>query len=251
MLFGHRRGAFTTAVESVPGILEQAEGGTLFLDELASLSLEVQAALLRVLETSEVRRYGDVGARRVSIRLIGAVNGEVSALVASGCFRGDLYHRLAAGVITLPALRDRPEDVWPLAKHFARLEQRTLALGSRGVIERYPWPGNARELGHVIGRAASLEQGNVLCPAVLAEAIDLGRLARLVKAGQQGGRPSRPPEERKQLEETCRLYRGRVPLIAAALGVSRATLYRRLASHGLRVESFRHGEEPACRLTVS
>jgi transcriptional regulator of acetoin/glycerol metabolism len=154
-------------------------------------------------------------------------------------------------VITLPALRDRPEDVWPLAEHFARLERRTLAPGSRRVIERYPWPGNARELGHVIGRAASLEQGNLLCAAVLAEAIELGRLARPVEVGRRIGRAPRPPEERIQLENTCRLYRGRVPLIAMALGVSRATLYRRLASHGLLVETFREEIAPARRLTVS
>ncbi len=152
-LFGHERGAFTGAVAARTGWFEAASGGTLFLDEVGELSAAVQAKLLRVLETGRVVRVGDHKERAVDVRVVSATNRDLEAEVAAGRFRRDLYHRLAAAVIRLPPLRERPCDLAVLARHFlesaaARAGRRPPALSAAAMaaLSAYAWPGNVREL---------------------------------------------------------------------------------------------------------
>jgi DNA-binding NtrC family response regulator len=227
-LFGHRRGAYTGALETTPGLLYQADGGTLFLDELASLSGEGQAALLRVLETGEVRRVGDRDKRAVDLRLIAAVQVEPRSSDCGRFVRPDLYHRLAGKVIRLPPLRERPEDLPPLARHFAALHSAHVEDSARFALTRYDWPGNVRELRHVVARAVALSDGRTLDARAVAEALDLGtgrgiRVEELAAAEAQAWQ-----HERERVGTLIRQHGGKPLAIAAALGVSRATLYRRL-----------------------
>jgi psp operon transcriptional activator len=160
-LFGHEAGAFTDASRQRIGRFEQADGGTLFLDELASTSLAVQEKILRVIEYGQFERLGSTRTTTVDVRLVGASNVDLPALAASGRFRADLLDRLAFDVITLPPLRERREDIVPLAEHFAMRMARELGRSlfagfSRSVIEAmhaYRWPGNVRELKNVVERA--------------------------------------------------------------------------------------------------
>jgi DNA-binding NtrC family response regulator len=159
-LFGHARGAFTSAVQDRIGLFEQANGGTLFLDEIGELPLELQPKLLRVLELREVRPVGGRDARNVDVRVVAATNRHLASAVKDGLFRTDLYYRLAVARIAVPPLRDRLDDILPLATMFLR---RT--LGSPGaelapeiaaMLRSHRWPGNVRELKNVIERHAHL-----------------------------------------------------------------------------------------------
>lgn len=233
-LFGHRRGSFTGAVEHAPGLVEAAHTGTLFLDELGALSLEAQAALLRVLETGELRRMGETTKRTVAVRLLGALQ------ALPGGLRDDLRYRLSGGVIQVEPLSRRPEDLWPLAEHFAALGERRLADGVGAVLRRHDWPGNVRELRHVVGRAAILQPAGPLSPGSVAEAIDLGAV---VPGGR--GSPGQPPDDRwwrTELVELCRAHDYDPERLRRTLGVSRSTLYRRLKEAGLRLELLKGAE---------
>lgn len=160
-LFGHRRGAFSGAVTDRPGRFEAAEGGTLFLDEVGELPLSVQAKLLRTLQNGEIQRLGADEPRRVNVRVVAATNRSLRDLVRDGSFRADLYHRLSVYPVPIPPLRERGDDVLLLAGRFlelnrARLGLRSLRLSSnaQSALRHYHWPGNIRELEHVISRAA-------------------------------------------------------------------------------------------------
>ncbi|WP_298210407.1 nitric oxide reductase transcriptional regulator NorR [Acidovorax sp.] len=160
-LFGHVRGAFSGAVADRPGRFEAAEGGTLFLDEVGELPLAVQAKLLRTLQNGEIQRLGADRPRRVDVRVIAATNRNLREQVTGGAFRADLYHRLSVYPVPIPPLRERGNDVLLLAGRFlelnrARLGLRSLRLSAtaQDALRRYPWPGNIRELEHVISRAA-------------------------------------------------------------------------------------------------
>jgi len=160
-LFGHEAGAFTDASRARQGRFELADGGSLFLDELATTSMSVQEKLLRVIEYGQYERLGSSRTREVDVRLIGATNIDLPALAASGRFRADLLDRLAFDVITLPPLRDRREDIMPLAEHFAMRMTRELgrevfsgfSTNARELLLNHPWPGNIRQLKNVIERA--------------------------------------------------------------------------------------------------
>lgn len=160
-LFGHEAGAFTDASRQRAGRFERADGGTLFLDELASTSLTVQEKILRVIEYGEFERLGSTSTLEVDVRLVGASNVDLPELAAQGRFRADLLDRLAFDVITLPPLRERREDILPLAEHFAmritRELGRELFAGFTGTVTEamlgHPWPGNVRELKNVVERA--------------------------------------------------------------------------------------------------
>jgi len=160
-LFGHRRGAFSGAVTDRPGRFEAAEGGTLFLDEVGELPLSVQAKLLRTLQNGEIQRLGADEPRRVNVRVVAATNRSLRDHVRDGSFRADLYHRLSVYPVPIPPLRERGDDVLLLAGRFlelnrARLGLRSLRLAAdaQAALRRYHWPGNIRELEHVISRAA-------------------------------------------------------------------------------------------------
>jgi DNA-binding NtrC family response regulator len=165
-LFGHEKGAFTGAHAQHRGVFEQADGGTLFLDEIGELPLSMQARLLRVLETWEIRRVGGESTVRVDVRLVCATHRDLGALVENEAFREDLYYRLARLPIHLSALRERPDDIAPLAEHFlslarAELGPRTLSEAAIARLCRHAWPGNARELRNVVESAAAFTAGIV------------------------------------------------------------------------------------------
>lgn len=168
-LFGHARGAFTSATESRKGLFEVADKGTLFLDEIGSMLLELQTRLLRVLQESQIRRVGENIMREVDVRVIAATNKDLREQVRKGLFREDLYYRLAVLTVELPPLRERKEDIPALADYFLRsfskrMKKERLVFGE-GVVEtlmRYEWPGNVRELKNSIEAAVVLARGNVL-----------------------------------------------------------------------------------------
>jgi sigma-54 dependent transcriptional regulator len=157
-LFGHEKGAFTGATSSKVGWFEAAAGGTLFLDEVGDLSLAVQAKLLRVLQEREVVRVGSVHARSIDVRLVAATNIDLHAEMSARRFREDLYFRLSVMVLSMPALRERPGDVLPLAEHFLRVHNLgtvpSLTAAAVRRLEEHSWPGNVRELENVMRRAA-------------------------------------------------------------------------------------------------
>ena len=159
-LFGHERGAFTGATHAREGVFAQADGGTLFLDEIGELPLELQPKLLRVLETREVRTVGGRGTKSVDVRVLAATNRRLAEAAHKNEFRKDLFYRLAVARVTIPPLRDRPEDIAPLARAFLAVAQRdpgaALPPDFAAMLTSYAWPGNVRELRNVIERYAVL-----------------------------------------------------------------------------------------------
>lgn len=224
LLFGHKRGAFTGAVESAVGHVQRADGGTLFLDELTSLPPEAQGKLLRTLETGEVQSLGAAEKRQVDFRAISAVDDDIGAALENGRFRHDLFQRVAGVVIELPPLAARPEDVVPLAQHFARLDGRSLEVSTERVLLNYSWPGNVRELRLAIERAGALVENGTLPPDAVAEAIELGAVRK---------RGAAVPDERTALVQFCRSHGWHGSRISHALGIGRTTLYARLQRVGL------------------
>ena len=177
-LFGHERGAFTGAVSQERGKLETADGGTFFLDEVGELALSLQARLLRVLQEREFERVGGRRTIRVDVRVVAATNRDLEAAIRAGAFRQDLYYRLDVVTIKLPPLRDRPEDIEPLAQHFAsrlgpRLVGRKVGVSSEAVacLRAYSWPGNVRELENAIERAIVLGSSPEIQPEDLPECV--------------------------------------------------------------------------------
>ena len=166
-LFGHVRGAYTGATSAKKGLFEAADGGTLFLDEVATISLEIQAKLLRVIQEREFRRLGSLENVKVDVRIIAATNTDLETAVRQGAFRDDLYYRLNVIVIKIPPLRERADDIPLLAEHFIKKygeeNQRTglvLEPSAIKILMDYEWPGNVRELENVVERAVVLSQGN-------------------------------------------------------------------------------------------
>jgi transcriptional regulator with PAS, ATPase and Fis domain len=159
-LFGYRPGAFSGAVTSKPGLFEAAHGSTLFLDEIGDLPRLAQAKLLRVLETGEVVRLGSVRAVRVHVRIVAATNRNLHADIAAGDFRADLFYRISGLTLTIPPLRERPEDIQALAEHFAARSARgavpQFTADAMHALLRHDWPGNVRELRSVVERALLL-----------------------------------------------------------------------------------------------
>ncbi len=260
-LFGHVKGAFTGADAARMGAFERADGGTLFLDEVGELPLDLQPALLRVLELGEVRPLGADRAKRVRTRVVSATNRDLPRMVAEGRFREDLYFRLSAVVLELPPLADREDDAVMLARHFCppgvELGEDALAA-----IRGYRWPGNVRELRFRIQRAAGLASGSRLSAADLALPPGGGVVASLPvgprseeeeearspgAAGSTlpGGGPGGPggqvgpgggtmaDYEEAAIREALRLYDGNKKEAAQHLGIGRSTLYRKLALYGL------------------
>jgi transcriptional regulator with GAF, ATPase, and Fis domain len=160
-LFGHRRGAFTTAITDKPGLFEEANGGTLFLDEIANTSRRFQAKLLRALQDRQIRRLGDVAFRKLDIRVIAATNCELAALVRSGDFREDLYYRLNVFPIQVPPLRKRIEDVPLIAEHLLR-GRKTINDAAMSKLQTYSYPGNVRELENILETAVYTAAGMVI-----------------------------------------------------------------------------------------
>lgn len=170
-LFGYEKGAFTGAYASTAGKFELAHGGTLFLDELGELSLQAQVRLLRTLQNHEIERVGSTNSIPVDVRIIAATNRDIQKMLREGAFREDLYHRLSVFTIAVPPLRDRPQDLLPLAEHFINKATRRLKLPPVSGIDpisaekllQHTWPGNVRELENLVERAVILDYNNKLC----------------------------------------------------------------------------------------
>jgi DNA-binding NtrC family response regulator len=232
-LFGHVKGAFTDARADRVGRFELADTGTLFLDEIANVPLNLQAKLLRVLETGEMERVGSSRTRRVDARLISATNADLNAEVAAGRFREDLLFRINTIEIHLPPLRERREDIPLLAAHFLRQHARRYRKSLSGfepaamqALLEHSWQGNVRELNHVIERAALMSRGEQVAASDLA-----------LRPAREG---SARIEDMSLEEVECFLikkalqrYGGNVSHAADALGLSRSALYRRLQRYGL------------------
>jgi DNA-binding NtrC family response regulator len=234
-LFGHVRGAFTDAKTDRAGRFELADGGTLFLDEIANISMAQQSRLLRVLQTGELERVGSSQTRRVDVRLIAATNADLRAEVGAGRFREDLLFRLNTIELHLPPLRERRDDILPLAQYFLRRhaarygKPRAVLSGEVAQLLRaYDWPGNVRELDHAVERAVLLARLDSLEPA------DFSLVQPAGRAGPPGASPMNLEElERETIRQALARHDGNVSLAAKALGLSRSALYRRLQRYGM------------------
>lgn len=242
LLFGHRKGAFTGAAESVPGHIERAHGTTLFLDELLQLPVESQGKLLRVFETGEVQRLGDGTKRAVDVRLVGAMQEDLWERLESGLFRRDLYQRLAGILIRLPPLLERMEDVPLLAEHFAAVQGRSLERGCTRVMQSYAWPGNVRELRVTIERAGHLVDDATLPAAALVEAIELGIPGSVTRTKANCARSYGRVGDLDEFRAICEASGWGARKIAAALGIARSTLFYRLKADGVSLRQLRQSK---------
>ena len=232
-LFGHVKGAFTDAKADRAGCFELAHNGTLFLDEIANVPLKQQAKLLRVLETGELQRVGSSKTRQVDVRILSATNSDLGTEVAEGRFREDLLYRLNTVEIELPPLRERREDISLLASHFLRRQSERYRKGIEGfdpgamqAMLDHPWPGNVRELEHVVERAILMARESNI------RAEDLG-LRTKPETGARMEEMTLEEAERYIIKSTLSRYGDNVSQAAAALGLSRSALYRRLQRYGL------------------
>lgn len=240
-LFGHKKGAFTDAKESRVGRFTLATGGSLFLDEVACLPLAQQAKLLRVLETGEYEVLGSSQTQQSDVRLISATNADFTSLIQHGLFRQDLYYRLNTLEFRIPPLRERPEDILPVAEHF--LYQHGLRYHKTGLrlsaaaqqqLLLYPWPGNLRELSHLLERAvllcqhSQIEQTDLHLPLTLAPAMAGAEL-------QHDNLPALTLEQAELhlIKRALAQHPANKQKAAEQLGITKSSLYRRLEKYGL------------------
>jgi two-component system, NtrC family, response regulator HydG len=238
-LFGHVRGAFTGADRDKTGLFELATGGTLFLDEIGDMPLATQAKLLRAIQNQEILPVGSLTSHKVNVRIVAATHRDLRAAIASGNFREDLYYRLSMVELTVPPLKDRPEDIPLLARHFVRkfsaefskhvegLTQRALL-----VLQRYGWPGNVRELEHVIGRACMLTDGTMVDIDNLPESL-IHTEAKLSTSEESSSLLE--DQERQLITDTLRAVKGNQSEAARRLGIGRDALRYKIKRYELSV----------------
>ncbi|MFK7987109.1 MAG: sigma-54-dependent transcriptional regulator [Sandaracinaceae bacterium] len=238
-LFGHARGAFTGATADRAGLFRDANGGTLFIDELAELPLDSQAKLLRALETRTIRPVGGAKEHEVDVRIVAATNRDLRAQVEAGQFREDLYFRLQVFPIVLPPLRERADDVGPLATHLlSRLGgvSHELSPGALDALRAHAWPGNVRELLNVLRRASLFASGSIIDGPLVRKMLAASVFAQ---PGQTRTAPEEPTEEplplaeveRRHIERTLARFDGNITKAATSLGIDRRTLQRKLKSY--------------------
>jgi two-component system, NtrC family, response regulator AtoC len=234
-LFGHEKGAFSGADSSKAGLFELAHQGTLFLDEIGDLDLRMQVKLLRVLDGAAYYRIGGVKKVAVNVRLVAATNQDLKVAVQQGRFRADLYHRLSQIRLTVPPLRERPDDILPLVEHYLAEHNHALRFAPEALakLHGYPWPGNVRELRNVVIRAALFASGPEITVAELPDefaeisfSADLHRLSTL------------PEIEKKAIAKALQESAGHQQRAADALGISRRTLQRKIKSYSLTIEHY-------------
>lgn len=244
-LFGHKRGAFTGAHHDRAGLFREADGGTLFIDELAELPLESQAKLLRAIETKTIRPVGESGETEVDVRIVAATNRDLWAETQAGKFREDLYFRLQVFPVLIRPLRERPEDIEPLAMHLLeRLGKNEVALDSEAwvALKEYDWPGNVRELLNVLRRASLFAisdtiDGDLVRRMIAASVFGNARDSTPPSASGQASRTSLADVERDHIERVLREMDGNITKAAAALGIDRRTLQRKLRSYGIEAQT--------------
>ena len=238
-LFGHKKGAFTGAINDRPGLFEAAHGGTLFLDEIGETSLQMQVLLLRAIQEGEIRRVGEERNRKVDVRVIAATHRDLEARVAAGEFREDLYYRLSVFPIGLPPLKDRREDIPDLVLHFLKQQQRenspySFTTRAMDALCAHDWPGNIRALQNEIERAALLAAG--------AERIDAEHLSERI-TGPAGSltsveRSGKLKEvlgqvERDMIDQALKRHHGNRTRAAEELGMSRWGMVQKIKSYGI------------------
>jgi len=244
-LFGYKRGAFTDARADRAGIFLEADGGTIFLDEIAELSPALQAKLLRVLQEGEIRPLGAARSEKVDVRVVAATNKELEARLADGRFREDLYYRLNVIHIHLPALRDRAEDILPLAEHFlarsagkAGKDVRGFHETTRKALLAYGWPGNVRELENVVERAVALAEETLIQPGDLPQAVRERRMTAEDDLSAAVARGLTLEElEREYIKRVLAAEGGNKTRAAQRLGLDRKTLYRKLEEYDQPADS--------------
>jgi two-component system response regulator AtoC len=227
-LFGHERGAFTGADRQKRGLIEEAGGSTLFLDEIGDIGAAIQAKLLRVMETSTFRRLGGNKTLAADARFVAATNRDIAEMSRAGTFRSDLYFRLSRFVITVPPLRERREDIEPLARHFLALLTRTapmaLAADALKLLVAYDWPGNVRELRNAVERAVILARPGSQVRSEHLAFIPRDQSGEIVL--RFGHEPSLEHIEREYLRLTMAKHGGNRQKTAAVLGISERHVYR-------------------------
>ena len=246
-LFGHEKGAFTGAIATKIGRIEQAAGGTLFLDEIAEMSPLVQAKFLRVLEEREFQRLGGIRTVRADVRVIAATNRDLGASIARQDFRGDLFYRLNVFEIRIPPLRERPEDILLMADAFLEDLGRTMGRPAAGIsrdarewLLAYPWPGNVRELRNAIERAILLCDGGLITRDHLPVALVAEENPSRSKgsydpsAAIPAGGLDLEAMERGFVEKALSQSKGNKSKAARLLGLTRAQLYSRLEKYGIQ-----------------
>ena len=240
-LFGHRKGAFTGAIDERKGKFELANGGTLFLDEIADMSTKTQAKVLRVLQEQKFQKVGGQQTISVDVRVIAATNKNLEEEISAGRFREDLYFRLNVIPLTVPPLRERDDDVVLLAEHFLlRFAAETgrspkrLSGGAKPALRAYSWPGNVRELRNVCERLTILVGGEIIEP----RDVELGSRVspQAMIDGSSSLREAREEFEKQFILRRLREQGGNVSRTAESLGVERSNLYRKLHTYGIRVE---------------
>jgi DNA-binding NtrC family response regulator len=266
-LFGHVKGAFTSAVENRTGRFEAAHGGTIFLDEVNSMSYKLQVKLLRVLQEHEFERVGDTKTVKVDCRIVAATNRDLLDEIDAGRFREDLYYRLNVIPVNLPPLRERPDDIRALVEFFAkkyaevnRRPDHDLPPETLAVLESYAWPGNVRELQNYVERAVVLSTGGALTPDLFPPHVrglapvrvargrgkDLDGLCReLVSLGMSNGGADEGQVydhvvklvERELIAQVLHVTQGVQTKAAARLGINRNTLHKKIEEYGLSSEA--------------
>jgi DNA-binding NtrC family response regulator len=257
-LFGHVKGAFTSAVTNKKGMFEVADSGTLFLDEIGNISMSIQAKLLRVLQEREYRAVGDTRTLIANFRLITATNKDLKAMVAAGTFRDDLFYRINIFPIHAPALRERKDDIPPLAYHFLKAFSAELGKkitdiseGALSTLVNYAWPGNVRELENVMHRAAILTNDNVIRQAHLVNIVDPSRsqadltvprtgdeLKRVKKAARE---KSVEDIEKQFVLEALKRNDWNVTKSAEETGMQRPNFQALMKKYAIRVRDTEHG----------
>jgi DNA-binding NtrC family response regulator len=235
-LFGHEKGAFTDARQAKAGKIELAAGGTLFFDQVEDLSLTLQAKLLRVVEERRFERLGGTRTLEVDVRFVSASGPDLSAAVAAGRFRSDLYHRLGVVPLTVPPLRDRPEDVLPLAEAFlARERERSRTTRAQAfdreaaaLLRGYGWPGNVRELRSVVGRSALNASAELIGPDALPPEVREQKEALWLER-----RPTLRELEKSYIQKVLAEVDGSQTRAAAILGISRKALWEKRRRYGI------------------
>jgi DNA-binding NtrC family response regulator len=243
-LFGYEKGAFTGASAAKPGLIEAADGGTLFLDEVGELGLDLQAKFLKAIERKQIRRLGSLRERKIHARIIAATNRDLEAAVRAGQFRQDLYYRLKVLTIELPPLRERGEDVVLLANHVLKklthkysLPERCFTETGLDALRKYRWPGNIRELAHVVERALLVSDEREIGPSALG--LEISSVP--IRVDDDGYLEMEFPQrgvdleriERQLIERALALTEGNVTEAARKLGIGREALRYRIQKHRL------------------
>ena len=235
-LFGHRKGAFTGADSDRTGRFDAANGGTIFLDEIGNLALSLQAKLLRVLEERMLTPVGADKSHAIDVRVIAATNVSIAALRDKNQFRPDLLFRLNTVEITVPPLRDRPDDILPIADHYLSIYSRKYSNSDKSfspeasaALQAYDWPGNVRALRHAIERAVILCDGDVVAP----DNLQLPRQSMEPRASSGTTPLNLEQVEKETIATALRKHGFNISHAAKELGLTRASLYRRMEKHGL------------------